>query len=77
MCCINYYSIEYGCTVSGAYKKQTKLVSAWSLGSIIMRLTLIFWLLLLWCGFHLAALCIAIILFLLLLSAIDELNGWD
>ncbi|BBQ05069.1 E10 protein [Bos taurus papillomavirus 29] len=42
-----------------------------------MSLTLVFWLLLFWCGFNFLSLLIAIVLFLLLISAINELHGWD
>ncbi|AAN09955.1 putative protein E8 [Bos taurus papillomavirus 3] len=48
------------------------------LGSIcIMSLTLIYWLLLLWVSFHFLSLCLAIILYLLLMSTITSLHGWD
>ncbi|QYI89502.1 E8 early protein [Bos taurus papillomavirus 30] len=42
-----------------------------------MRLSLIYFLLLLWCACHFAALLVAIILFLLLISTINELHGWN
>ncbi|AVX45654.1 E5 protein [Bos taurus papillomavirus 26] len=42
-----------------------------------MSLWCIYLLLLLWCGFHFLALCFAIIIYLLLISAVTRLDGWN
>ncbi|QYI89548.1 E8 early protein [Bos taurus papillomavirus 37] len=42
-----------------------------------MSLQCIYILLLLWCGFHFLSLLLAIILYLLLISTINALHGWD
>nr|AAY86729.1 E8 [Bovine papillomavirus]QYI89630.1 E8 early protein [Bos taurus papillomavirus 9]QYI89636.1 E8 early protein [Bos taurus papillomavirus 9] len=42
-----------------------------------MSMRLIYFLLLLWCGFNFLSLLFAVVIYLLLLSAIDNLNGWD
>nr|AAY86735.1 E8 [Bovine papillomavirus] len=42
-----------------------------------MSLTCIYILLLFWCGFNFLSLLLAIILYLLLMSTINSLNGWD
>nr|QYI89568.1 E5 early protein [Bos taurus papillomavirus 39] len=42
-----------------------------------MSLYCVYILLLLWCGFNFLSLLFAIILYLLLMSTIDRLHGWD
>nr|AAY86727.1 E8 [Bovine papillomavirus] len=42
-----------------------------------MSLFCVYLLLLFWCGFNFLALLFAIILYLLLISTIHTLNGWD
>ncbi|QYI89589.1 E8 early protein [Bos taurus papillomavirus 42] len=42
-----------------------------------MSLTCLYFLLLFWCGFNFLALLLAIIIYLLLMSAVTRLNGWD
>ncbi|QYI89554.1 E8 early protein [Bos taurus papillomavirus 38] len=42
-----------------------------------MSLVCLYFLLLFWCGFNVLTLIFGILIILMLMSAVDRLNGWD
>ncbi|BAJ12072.1 E5 protein [Bos taurus papillomavirus 11] len=64
---------RFGCI----YKAAGRGLVHEALASSTMSLWCIYLLLLFWCGFNFLALCFAIILYLLMISTITRLDGWD